>query len=191
MMRGLTAMLEKHHNVRILDEAVEASVKLSRRYISGRQLPDKSVSLLDTACARVAIGQSAIPPAVEDGRRQIDHLKVEIGILERENATLLRHDERLAEQADELARTEARLAELEKRWEQERSLVEQIRAWPTGSSSSTPHSRGRPRATSRYSPRPNWRSCEPNSTPRRPSCGRCRASRRWCRSASMPKRSPR
>ena len=68
MMRGITAMLEKHHNVRILDEAVEASVKLSRRYIPGRQLPDKSVSLLDTACARVAIGQNAVPPAVEDCR---------------------------------------------------------------------------------------------------------------------------
>ena len=66
MMRGITGMLEQHHKVRILDEAVEASVRLSARYISGRQLPDKSVSLLDTACARVAIGQNATPPAVED-----------------------------------------------------------------------------------------------------------------------------
>jgi len=105
-----------------------ASVKLSHRYISGRQLPDKSVSLLDTASARVAIGQDAIPPAVEDCRRQIDHLKVEIGILDRENATVARHDERLAERRDELARTEARLAELERRWEQERALVEEILA---------------------------------------------------------------
>ena len=69
MMRGLTAILEKHHGVRILEEAVESAVKLSHRYIPARQLPDKSVSLLDTACARVAIGQNAIPPAVEDCRR--------------------------------------------------------------------------------------------------------------------------
>ena len=87
MMRGLTGILEKHHGVRILEEAVESAVKLSHRYIPARQLPDKSVSLLDTACARVAIGQNAIPPAVEDCRRQIDHLNVEIGILERERAT--------------------------------------------------------------------------------------------------------
>ena len=66
MMRGLVATLEQHHNVRILDEAVEAAVRLSHRYISGRQLPDKSVSVLDTACARVALGQVATPPAVED-----------------------------------------------------------------------------------------------------------------------------
>ena len=93
-------MLEKHHGVRILDEAVESAVKLSHRYIPARQLPDKSVSLLDTACARVAIGQNAIPPAVEDCRRQIDHLNVEIGILERERATGAQHDERIAELAE-------------------------------------------------------------------------------------------
>ena len=90
-------MLEKHHGVRILEEAVESAVKLSHRYIPDRQLPDKSVSLLDTACARVAIGQNAIPPAVEDCRRQIDHLKVEIGILERERATGARNQERIDE----------------------------------------------------------------------------------------------
>jgi type VI secretion system protein VasG len=127
MMRGITGTLEKHHTVRILDEAVEASVKLSARYIPGRQLPDKSVSLLDTACARVAIGQNAIPPAVEDARREIDHLKVEIGILEREGATGTKHDERLGEKVAALKSAEERLATLEKRWEMERNLVEKIR----------------------------------------------------------------
>ncbi|KAJ3061152.1 hypothetical protein HK102_009217 [Quaeritorhiza haematococci] len=87
MMRGLTAILEKHHGVRILEEAVEAAVKLSHRYIPARQLPDKAVSLLDTACARVAIGQNAVPPAVEDCRRDIEHLELEIQILDRERAT--------------------------------------------------------------------------------------------------------
>jgi type VI secretion system protein VasG len=127
MMRGITSMLEAHHGVRILDEAVEASVKLSHRYIPGRQLPDKSVSLLDTACARVAIGQTAIPPAVEDCRREIEHTQVEIGILERESATGARHDERLAEKVAALAAAEARLKELEDRWGRERALVEEIR----------------------------------------------------------------
>jgi type VI secretion system protein VasG len=127
MMRGLSAMLEAHHGVRILDEAVEASVRLSARYIPGRQLPDKSVSLLDTACARVAIGQNSIPPAVEDGRREIDHLKVEIGILDRETATGGRHEERRAEKVQTLSKAEDRLAGLEKRWEAEKGIVGEIR----------------------------------------------------------------
>src|SRR3954452_4324707 len=109
MMRGITGMLEKHHKVRILDEAVEASVKLSHRYIPARQLPDKSVSLLDTACARVAIGQSATPPAVEDCRRRIQNLQVELGILDRESATGAKHEERITEKEAELAAAEARL----------------------------------------------------------------------------------
>ena len=126
MMRGITGTLEHHHKVRILDEAVEASVRLSARYLSGRQLPDKSVSLLDTACARVAIGQNATPPAVEDAARRIENLKVEIGILEREKVTGARHDERLAEAVEELQKAEANLDELQKRWDAERALVEQI-----------------------------------------------------------------
>ena len=76
MMRGLVATLEKHHKIRILDEAVVDAVRLSHRYISGRQLPDKSVSLLDTSAARVAIGLTTVPPAVEDCRRRIEQLDV-------------------------------------------------------------------------------------------------------------------
>src|SRR5947208_10784850 len=72
MMRGLAEALENHHRVRILAEAVEDAVRLSHRYISGRQLPDKSVSVLDTACARVAIGQGATPASVEDAQRRIE-----------------------------------------------------------------------------------------------------------------------
>ena len=84
MMRGLVETLEKHHKVRILNEAVVDAVKLSNRYISGRQLPDKSVSLLDTTCARIGLSQTATPPAVEDCRRRIEQLDVAIGILQRE-----------------------------------------------------------------------------------------------------------
>lgn len=127
MMRGLVQTLEKHHNVRILDEAVHDSVRLSHRYISGRQLPDKSVSLLDTACARVAISHSAIPPAIEDCRRRIDQLGVAIDILDRETTTGGDHAERLAELTGEREQAEAELGQLEERWEKERSLVTEIR----------------------------------------------------------------
>jgi len=128
MMRGLVATLEQHHNVRILDEAVEAAVRLSHRYISGRQLPDKSVSVLDTACARVALGQLATPPAVEDGRRRISHVETEIAILERESLTGGDSHERLEELAGEKAAAESQLGELEARWGEERRLIDELRA---------------------------------------------------------------
>lgn len=127
MMRGITPVLEKHHGVRILEEAVESSVTLSHRYIPARQLPDKSVSLLDTACARVAIGQNAVPPAVEDCRRHIDHLNAEIGLLEREMATGARHEEKLDEKRKELEASHDRLKGLESRWADEKNRVEEVR----------------------------------------------------------------
>jgi type VI secretion system protein VasG len=128
MMRGLVDTLEKHHKVRILDEAVDAAVRLSHRYISGRQLPDKSVSVLDTACAKVALGQVATPPAIEDCRRQISQLDTEIGILERESVTGGNCKERLEELAKEKTAAAARLAELEARWKEEARLVGEMRA---------------------------------------------------------------
>ena len=112
MMRGITESLENHHKVRILDEAVEDAVKLSHRYITGRQLPDKSVSVLDTACARVAIGQAATPAAVEDAQRRIDQCSVEMGVLEREAITGTDHDKRLAGLKQIKAEAEATLATL-------------------------------------------------------------------------------
>ena len=127
MMRGLSAMLEKHHGLRILDEANTEAVRLSHRYIIGRQLPDKAVSLLDTACARVAIGHNATPPAVEDLRRQIEQLTVEIGILERETAAGGEHTDRLKEVAAEKTAAEAKLVDLEKRWKDEAELITKIR----------------------------------------------------------------
>ncbi len=127
MLRGLVAMLERHHGVRILDEAVLTAVKLSHRYIPARQLPDKAVGLLDTACARVAIGQSAIPAPVEDCRRRIEHLETEQGILERERATGARHDPRMAANQNDLGQEHTRLAEIEARWSDERKRVEEIR----------------------------------------------------------------
>ncbi len=127
MMRGLLDKMEEHHNVRILDEAIVESVKLSHRYITGRQLPDKSVSVLDTACAKVAIGQGATPASVEDAFRRIQNLTAEINSLEREQVTGAEHDERLAELNAKRATNEEELAKLNAQWEKEKDLTTQIR----------------------------------------------------------------
>ncbi len=128
MMRGLVNMMEKHHKVRILDEAIEESVKLSHRYITDRQLPDKSVSLLDTACARVALSQTALPPAIQDCRRDVERLDVELGILDRERALGADHQERVNDRHEKKKLVQEKLAALEKRWEEEKKLAEQIQA---------------------------------------------------------------
>jgi type VI secretion system protein VasG len=126
MMRGLTATLEKHHRVRLLEEAVEDAVKLSQRYISDRQLPDKAVSLLDTACALVALSQQATPGALEDCRREIEFFDVERGILDREAATGIDHGARLAEVNQLREQAQTRLEALEKRLADEKTVVEEI-----------------------------------------------------------------
>jgi len=126
MMRGLVQTLERHHKVRILDEAVEAAVRLSQRYISGRQLPDKSVSVLDTASARVALSQSATPPAIEDCTRVISQLETEARVLEREHATGGQHTERLAAIASEKDAAAARLKTLQERLTKERETIRTI-----------------------------------------------------------------
>jgi type VI secretion system protein VasG len=126
MMRGLVQTLEKHHKVRILDEAVEAAVRLSHRYISGRQLPDKSVSVLDTASARVALSQSATPPAIEDCTRQIAQLETEARVLEREHATGGNHAERLAAIANQKQAAQAQLEALQARLASERTAIQTV-----------------------------------------------------------------
>jgi type VI secretion system protein VasG len=127
MLRGIVPALEKHHNVRILDEGLAAAVKFSHRYLPDRQLPDKAVSVLDTACARLSLGQNATPPAIEDVTREIDDCAVQTRVLKREAALGADHGERLAAIAKQQAAAEARLAELQARWEKERDLVSRIR----------------------------------------------------------------
>jgi type VI secretion system protein VasG len=127
MIRGIVATLEKYHHVSILDDAVVESVKLSRRYLSGRQLPDKAVSLIDTACARVAIGQSSVPPAIEDARRQIDAMTTAIEILKREQEAGADHAKQIAELEEQKAGVSDTLAALEKRFAEESRLVSEIR----------------------------------------------------------------
>ncbi len=127
MLRGVVPALEKHHKVRILDEGLAAAVRLSHRYLPDRQLPDKAVSVLDTACARLALGQSSIPPAIEDAQRKLDDFAVQTRVLEREAAAGADHSERLTQIAEQTCRDGSGLAKLNERWETERKLVEEIR----------------------------------------------------------------
>ena len=128
MMRGVASTMEKHHQVQILDEALEAAVKLSHRYIPARQLPDKSVSLIDTACARVAVSLHATPAEVDDCRRRIESLEVEQGIVAREKAIGIDIGKRESEVAEQLVSERARLVKLEARWSEERTLVDELLA---------------------------------------------------------------
>ncbi len=126
MMRSISPMLADHHKVRIMDEAIVDSVKLSSRYITARQLPDKSVSLLDTACARVALSQSATPAAIEDTQRRITQAETNITSLERENATLGNCDERIAELKAEKTVLKAELETQQDQWQKEKEKVARI-----------------------------------------------------------------
>ncbi len=128
MMRGVASTMEKHHRVQILDEALEAAVKLSHRYIPARQLPDKSVSLLDTACARVAVSLHATPAEVDDSRKRIEALKTEHGIIGREKAIGVDTAAREAEVTTQLDAERLRLVALQARWGEEKTLVDELLA---------------------------------------------------------------
>ena len=128
MLRGIVKSLEKHHNLRILDEAITATVRLSHRYIAGRQLPDKAVSVLDTACARLSLGQNSTPPRLEDVQRRIDSLEVQKRVLDWETKIGADHAERLELIAVQMAAAREEEAILKEQWEKEKGLIEKIRA---------------------------------------------------------------
>ena len=128
MMRGVASTMEKHHQVQILDEALEAAVRLSHRYIPARQLPDKSVSLLDTACARVAVSLHATPAEVDDCRKRIEALQTELEIIGREKAIGVDIGQREDDATAQLNTERERLAALEARWAQEKTLVDELLA---------------------------------------------------------------
>ena len=133
MLRGIVPLMERHFGIRVLDEAVTEAVRLSHRYISGRQLPDKAVGVLDTACAKVALGQSATPAAIEDTRRQLERMDAELTALSREAAGGAKeHAERIA--AIELAQSQARtqLGTLETRLTKEQELAGRIQVLRAG-----------------------------------------------------------
>src|SRR6186713_3334365 len=112
MLRGVASVLEAHHRVMLLDAAIEAAVRLSHRYIPARQLPDKAVSLLDTACARVAISQHAVPAQLEDCRRRIEALEIELQIIGREEAVGIDAKDRRAAATEQLTANQQRRGEL-------------------------------------------------------------------------------
>jgi type VI secretion system protein VasG len=126
MLRGVASTLEKHHRVQLLDSALDAAVRLSHRYIPARQLPDKAVSLVDTACARVAVSQHSTPPEVEDCMRRIEMLETERGIIEREETIGEAVGDRKTEVLRHLDEERSRLAVIESRWKDEKTLVDEI-----------------------------------------------------------------
>src|SRR5690348_12810976 len=126
MMRGMASTMEKYHRVQLMDEALESAVRLSHRYIPARQLPDKAVSLLDTACARVAISQHAVPAEVDDSRRRIAALETELEIIGREKAVGVDTAQREAQANEKLTGERERLKGLEARWQEEKGLVDPI-----------------------------------------------------------------
>jgi type VI secretion system protein VasG len=127
MLRGVVPALEKHHKVRILDEGLESAVRLSHRYLPDRQLPDKAISVMDTACARLALGHNSTPPAIEYATRILDDLAVQARVLERESRLGADHAERLAGITQERSETETHVADLRARWDKEKDLVGRIR----------------------------------------------------------------
>jgi type VI secretion system protein VasG len=128
MLRGVASVLEQHHRVQLLDAAIEAAVKLSHRYIPARQLPDKAVSLLDTACARVAVSQHAMPPEIEDTTRRIEALTTERDIIRREETIGIDAIARRTRVEGELVQAKEALARLQTRYDEERALVDRLLA---------------------------------------------------------------
>jgi type VI secretion system protein VasG len=128
MIRSVAPMMEKHHGVIVLDEAVEAAVKLSQRYVPARQLPDKAVSLLDTACARVAVSQHATPAPVEDRKRKVELLDTEIDIARREAEGRYGPAERIAKLQEQIDAARADLEEANAKWAAEKAGLEQALA---------------------------------------------------------------
>ena len=126
MMRGTSNMLENHHKVQILDEALLAAIRLSARYIPARQLPDKSVSVLDTACARVGISLHAVPAPVDDCRRRIDGITTELEIITRDETAGADIGTRRDTATQALTQAQTELTQLTERWEAEKALVARL-----------------------------------------------------------------
>ncbi|WP_295003814.1 type VI secretion system ATPase TssH [uncultured Dechloromonas sp.] len=126
MLRGMVPLMEKHFGIRVLDEAITEAVRLSHRYISGRQLPDKAISVLDTACAKVALGQSATPALIDEADKRLLRETAELAALEREAASGAWHDVRIKELKSQIAAIESDLALFRGRFDQEKSLVSRI-----------------------------------------------------------------
>ncbi len=129
MLRAMVPLMEQHFNVRVFDEAITEAVRLSARYISGRQLPDKAVSVLDTACAKVALGQNATPAAIEDRNKRLERLDHEIRALQRESAHSAQHADKLSQLQEAYHIVMQELEQLQRRYAQEKELTEEIKLY--------------------------------------------------------------
>ncbi|GAB3457817.1 type VI secretion system ATPase TssH [Massilia terrae] len=127
MLRGMAPLMEQHFKVRIYDEAIREAVRLSHRYISGRQLPDKAISVLDTACAKVALGQDATPALLEGGMRKLERIDARIAALMREEASGASHADELRRLRIERTGVNEECQRLQQRWESERAVVNRIK----------------------------------------------------------------
>jgi type VI secretion system protein VasG len=126
MLRGLAATFEEHHKILLLDEAIEAAVNLSHRYINGRQLPDKAVSLLDTACARTAVSHHAKPSFIEDLQNSITGMKSQVSILEKETEIGINHNVKIKKIKNEITIHEKELEAATEKWDKEKKTVQEI-----------------------------------------------------------------
>lgn len=127
MLRGIAPLMEKHFGIRIFDEAITEAVRLSHRYINGRQLPDKAISVLDTACAKVALGQNATPALIESMVKKQDSLNAEMHALAREEATGFSHTARLKDLQAVHTQLAQDIQTATARWTQEKELSDKIR----------------------------------------------------------------
>ncbi|NOH80010.1 type VI secretion system ATPase TssH [Vibrio sp. RE86] len=137
MLRGVAASLQKHHGAFIAESAIDAAVHLSIRYLPSRQLPDKAISLLDTASARIALTQGAKPEVIESLEQTIRYQKNEKAALEKENALFGIAEEEIAALETEIADNETELTSLNERWDKEVEFVDQIKALQQEISEST------------------------------------------------------
>jgi type VI secretion system protein VasG len=127
MLRAMAPLMEKHFNVRVYDDAITEAVRLSHRYISGRQLPDKAISVLDTACAKVALGQNATPAAVESCARRLERIDARIAALVREESAGANHGDKLSQLRRERGETQDEQQRQQQRWEKEQALTIEIK----------------------------------------------------------------
>ena len=142
MLRAMAPLMERHFGVRIYDEAITEAVRLSHRYISGRQLPDKAISVLDTACAKVALGQNTTPAALEECARRLERLDARIGSLVREQSAGADHGRALDALRTERADTLQEQGRLRERWEREQALSGEIHAMRASLESAVAESAG-------------------------------------------------
>lgn len=128
MLRTAVPAMATHHDVIVLDEAVEAAVKLSQRYIPARQLPDKAVSLLDTACARVSVSQHSVPARVEDSKRRVELLDTELEIAKRESEAHFATPDRIPKIEAQLTQAKSEFDAVSIKWEKEKKALSDVAA---------------------------------------------------------------